>query len=226
LKELLVFHADEQYLADLKSLQKYLQSELNVRDIIFTSDEEVSGLRYRAVADWGVLGKKLRKDIGRVKTALPNVSSEAIKSYITSGKLAVDGIDLVAGDLTVQRCIELPNDSEQYGTNTDNDVVIRLDVKAHPELMNEWLARELISRIQKLRKRAGLQATDDVGVLYRFQGEADTQLSSAMIEYADVIKKAVGTVPVDGNHTQDKVVVIEDEQEIADCRFLLSLVRL
>lgn len=108
MKELLVFNPDEQYLADVRPLQRYIESELNVRDVVFSSDESNSGVRYRAVADWSVLGRKLRKDLGRVKIALPNVSSDAVRSYVSTGKIEVDGIELVAGDLAVQRYLELP----------------------------------------------------------------------------------------------------------------------
>jgi isoleucyl-tRNA synthetase len=76
-----------------------------------------TGVRYRAVADWGVLGKKLRKDIGRVKNAFPSVSGDQI--YLKSGTLMVDGIEPVE-DLTVQRYTDLPNGSDQYGTHNDN----------------------------------------------------------------------------------------------------------
>ena len=68
-------------MADVKLLQRYLESELNVRDIVFTSDEKRAGVQYRAVADWAVLGRKLRKDLARVKNGLPSVSSEAVKAY-------------------------------------------------------------------------------------------------------------------------------------------------
>jgi len=227
LKELLVFHAEAEYLSDVKSLQRYLESELNVRDIVFTSDETLAGVRYRAVADWGVLGKKLRKDIGRVKKALPGVQSDAVKAYIDTGKLVVDGIELVAGDLTVQRYIELPSDTtEQYATHTDNDVVVRLDVKVHPELMGEWIARELINRVQKLRKKAGLQATDDVDVFYRFEEGSGAELLAAMKDYAGVIEKTVRNVPKDVKERKDGgTTLIEEEQEVAECKFVLTLVR-
>jgi isoleucyl-tRNA synthetase len=228
LKELLVFHPDEQYLSDVKSLQRYIQSELNVRDVIFTSDEALSGVRYRAVADWSVLGRKLRKDIGRVKAALPNVSSDNVKAYVNTGKLTVDGIELVVGDLTVQRYIELPTkEDSQYATQTNDDVVVRLDVKAHPELMSEWLARELMNRIQKLRKKAGLQATDDVDVFYRFEEGSGEEMLAAMQEYSDAIKKTCRNIPVDAKERQDeKELLIEEEQEVNDIKFALSLVRL
>lgn len=91
----------------MTSLQRYILSELNVRDVVFTSDESMSGVRYvarsRSRTGPTVLGRKLRKDLGHVKNALPGISSDAVKAYIDSGKLTVDGVELVAGDLTVQR---------------------------------------------------------------------------------------------------------------------------
>ncbi|KAF5380477.1 hypothetical protein D9615_004551 [Tricholomella constricta] len=228
LKELLVFHTDSQYLEDVKPLQRYIKSELNVRDIVFSSDETLSGVRYRAVADWAVLGRKLRKDLGRVKNALPNVSSDDVRSYISSGKISIDGIELVAGDLTVQRYLELPSSAEgQYATHTDNDVVVRLDIQVHPDLEVEWLARELTNRVQKLRKKAGLQATDDVHVFYRFEDGTGTELLGALQEHTDIIRKTVGSLPMDVKERNPKSkLLIEEEQEIADVKFVLYLVAL
>jgi isoleucyl-tRNA synthetase len=227
LKELLVFHADEQYLADVRALQRYIESELNVRDIVFTPDETRSGIRYRAVADLSVLGKKLRKNLLRVKDALPNVSSDEIKAYINSGKLAVGGIEVVAGDLTIQRYLELPQvEGQQHATHTDNDVVVRLDIQVHPDLLGEWLARELTNRIQKLRKKAGLQATDDVDVFYQFEDGSGGDLLAAMRDHADIIKKTVRNVPVDAKERKEgKETIIEEEQEVDDAKFMLVLVR-
>ena len=220
-----MFHTDEQYLSDVKSLQRYLESELNVRDVIFTSDEALAGVRYRAVADWGVLGKKLRKNVGRVKAALPDVPSDSVKAYVDTGTLTVDGIELVKGDLTVQRYIELPNNTEElYATHTDNDVVVRLDIKVHPELMGEWLARELINRVQKLRKKAGLQATDDIDVFYKLDEGSGAELLAAMKDYAGLIERTCRNSPVDVKERKGGRTLIEEEQEVADCKFILSLV--
>ncbi|KAI0049465.1 isoleucine-tRNA ligase [Auriscalpium vulgare] len=226
LKELLVFHPDEEYLDDVRSLQRYLQSELNVREIIFTSDETRSGVRYRAVADWSVLGRKLRSNLAKVKNALPSLTSDEVKGYIQSGEITVANIPLVAGDLTVQRYIELPAGAEsQYATHTDSDVVVRLDILIHPELVGEYLARELINRVQKLRKKAGLQATDDVDVFYRFAAGEGSDLRAAMLEHEALIERTVRSIPTEESRRKTDTVLIEEEQEIAETKFVLSLVR-
>ena len=228
LQELLVFHADPQYLEDVKELQRYVQSELNVRDIVFTSDETAAGVKYRAVADWAVLGRKLRKDLGKVKNALPSVFSDDVRKYVETGKLTVAGIELVTGDLAVQRYIELPEQQgggpAQYATNTDNEVVVRLDITVHPELQTEYLAREFINRVQKLRKRAGLQATDDVDVYHSFEQGTGDDLRAAVEAYSETIEKTVRSVPRDvSQRGEGRKVLVEEEQEIAEVKFTLSL---
>ncbi len=223
MKELLVFHPDNEYLEDVRSLQRYVQSELNVRDVVITSEEIAAGVRYRAVADWSVLGRKLRNNLSKVKSAL---SSDDVRSYMRTGRVTVAGIDLVEGDLVVQRYIELPEGGGVYGTQTDNDVVVRLDIHVHPELAVEWLAREFISRVQKLRKKAGLQATDDVEVYYKFEEGAGIELQDAMREHAEVVERTVRSVPTDASkRKQGSNLIIEEEQEVAETKFLLSLVR-
>ncbi|KAJ8093619.1 isoleucine--tRNA ligase [Marasmius tenuissimus] len=224
LKELLVFHPDPKYLADITPLQRYIESELNVRDIVFSSDESLAGVRYCAVADWSVLGRKLRKDLGRVKNNLPKATSDEVKQYISTGKLTVDGIELVQGDLSVQRYLEV--DVAQYGTHADNDVVVRLDIQIHPELQGEWLARELINRVQKLRETAGLQATDDVDVYYSFESNTGAKLIQAIKYYKEFIQKTVGSTPTDvTSRKAGGSELITEEQEISETKFSLTSVK-
>jgi isoleucyl-tRNA synthetase len=228
-----IFHPEESYHDDIRSLERYLVSELNVRDVIFTTDEQRTGVKYRAVADWPVLGKKLRKDVGRVRKALPDVPSDEIKTFIDSGKITVDGIELITGDITVLRYVDLPSDGS-YATTTDNDVVVVLDVRLHPELESEGVARELINRIQRLRKKAGLQATDEVDVFYSLDLEGarnprtmnDDILGEVIKGHSDMIVRATRGIPrVISGRDKNAVPMIEEEQEIGETKFKLSLSR-
>ena len=236
LKTLVVIHKDQQYLDDVRSLEGYISEELNVRDLILSADEAKYGVQYSVQADWPVLGKKLKKDVQRVKKGLPNVSSDTCKQYLETGKLSVDGIELVEGDLVVKRSLKETKDSTHQETNSDDDVLTILDVKLYPELAQEGLAREVINRIQQLRKKAGLKPTDDVKMEYAVkQDKGDVGLSDVFVQQSKFIEKALRRpvdkheVTVDGGKIVNGVkedVIMEEEQEVAGVRFLLRLVKL
>ncbi|KAG0675648.1 isoleucine--tRNA ligase [Kluyveromyces marxianus] len=180
LKTLVILHSDPEYLKDVEALKQYIIEELNVRDVVITSEEDKYGVEYRAVADWPVLGKKLKKNAKKVKDVLPTLTSAQVKNYLATGEIEVAGIPLVKGDLSAIR--GLPESAVQDGqeTRTDNDVLIILDTKIYEELKTEGLARELINRVQKLRKKCGLEATDDVIVKY--------ELVKDTINFEDIVK--------------------------------------
>lgn len=224
LKSLVILHSDKDYLKDIEELQDYIVEELNVHQIIITSDEAKYAVEYRAVADWPVLGKKLKRDAKKVKDALPNVSSEEVQKYLQTGSLQVAGIDLVKGDLNVVR--GLPESLAQEGleTRTDQDVLIILDTKIYPELKTEGLARELINRIQKLRKKCGLEATDDVLVQY--------EIVKDTIDFEDVVKQHKETLTktcrsdIVASDGVKEGAIADEEQSINDTIFKLKIFRL
>lgn len=123
-----MIHPDTQYHADIKALEGYivevccvfckqmtmsfwlvkltdqnfsLMQELNVREILVTSDEDKFGVKYRAEADWKVLGQKLKKDAMKVKKALPGITSEQVKEFVRAKEMVVDGIKVTDEDLNV-----------------------------------------------------------------------------------------------------------------------------
>ena len=63
LKELVVIHSDPQYHADVKALESYISEELNVRSIVITDNEDKYGVKYKAEADWKVLGQKAQEGL-------------------------------------------------------------------------------------------------------------------------------------------------------------------
>ncbi|KAK9493624.1 tRNA synthetases class I-domain-containing protein [Lipomyces doorenjongii] len=226
LKTLVVMHVDPQYLDDIRGLQQYIVEELNIRDLILTSDEEKYGVVYRCEADWPTLGKKLKRDIVRVKNALPRLTSDEVKGFVNTGTVTVDGIDLVEGDLQVIRGLDADSVAHGHETSTDQDVLIILDTTIYPELKTEGLAREIINRVQRLRKKASLNATDDVRVQYQML-EDKIGLTEVFVEHEALLSKALRR-PVekrdDAEVTED--VIVDEEQNIQDARFSLRLLKL
>lgn len=236
LKELVVIHPDPEYLADIKSLENYILEELNLRDLILSSDEEKYNVQYSVGADFPVLGKKLKKDAVKVKKALPGLKTEEIKAFLKSGEISVDGIKLTREDLIVKRGIAKESAKADQEFNTDDDVLIILDVASYPELEQEGLAREIVRRVQVLRKKAGLVPTDDVGMEYKVLSDPDNVgLEKAFEEQRALFEKALrrpidkhAVTEVEGKIPEDKKeeVVAEEEMELHKATFLLRFVKL
>lgn len=236
LKTLVVVHPDPVYLEDIKGLETEICSELNVRDLVLSSDEDKYNVQYKLEVDWAVLGKKLRKDAQKVKKALPGVSSDAIKTFLKERKMTIDGIELVEGDMLVQRGLGDDDANKKQEFNTDGDVLIILDVDMYPELEEEGLAREIINRVQRLRKSAELKPTDDVRMEYKVLSDPDNVgLEKVFESHAKMIEKALRR-PVD-KHVVTEVegeisngvkedVIKEKEEEVQKATFLLRLVKL
>ena len=198
LKELTIFHHDQEYLDDVQSLEPYILGELNVVNVVYTLDESAVGIKYRATADWPTLGRKLRKDMAKVKSALPNLSSEACKFYVESGKVEVAGIELVAGDLVITRYVDGEDQADgelTHDSATDKDVTVILDIQRHPELEAMSLLRSLVSRVNKLRKEAGVKPTDKLDVFYEYDNGMEDAVAVALVGNEEYTLKSFGMMP-------------------------------
>jgi isoleucyl-tRNA synthetase len=236
LKTLIVIHRDEVYLEDVKTLESEICEELNVHNLVLSADEAKYNVQYSVSVDWPTLGKKLKKDAQRVKKALPNVGSDEIKTFRDSGVISVDGIQLTKEDLVIKRGINSDETSKNLESNTDDDVLIILDAEVYPELHKEGLAREIINRVQRLRKKAGLVPTDDIKMEYRVLNDPENSGIEQVFEsQASMIEKALRR-PMD-KHVATEVegrihdvplekIIAEEEQEVHKASFLLRLVRL
>ncbi|KAG0167408.1 isoleucine--tRNA ligase [Apophysomyces sp. BC1015] len=218
LKQLVVIHSDPQYHADIKALENYIVEELNVREIIVTDEEEKFGVKYKADGDWKVLGQKLKKDAMKVRKALPDVTSDQVKEFVKNKEMVVGGIKVTDEDLIVVRYFDA--DAVQYETNTDRDVLVLLDIKKYAELEQEGLAREVINRVQRLRKKANLMPTDDIFMYYRFTKDVNNELENVIKTQEAVIVKVLKKNLEDVKSMKaDTELIIEEAQEINGSTF-------
>ncbi|KAJ2492852.1 isoleucine--tRNA ligase [Coemansia sp. RSA 2050] len=227
LLELVVVHPSAEYLDDLRTLSSYITEELNLRNLVLTSDEDAYGIKYRAVADYKKLGTKLRKELPRVKNALPNISSADVKAAQTAGTLLVDGVALDSDDFNIVRffdALSLKDENKKYEEANDREVIVLLDVEIHEELMQEGMARDVVNRVQRLRKKAGLTPVDDVVYHYQISEDPDGALASLFQTQADFLlrslKQELLPMPV-----KTAELLAEEEHEINDSKFTLILLR-
>ncbi|KAJ2477150.1 isoleucine--tRNA ligase [Coemansia sp. RSA 2320] len=228
LLELVVVHPSAEYLEDVRSLANYVTEELNLRNLVLTSDEEAYGIKYRAEADFKKLGTKLRKDMPRVKQALPDVPSAEIKAAQASGTLLVDGITLETEDYNIVRffdALSLASKDKQYEEANDKEVIVLLDVEIHTELVQEGVARDIVNRVQRLRKKAGLQPVDDVKYHYQITEDPSDALANVIKMQAEFLLRNLKQelLPLSAAAAADALA--EEEQDINDSKFKLVLIR-
>lgn len=212
----------------------YISEELNVLDLVLSTDEEKYNVLYSVNADWPTLGKKLKKDVQKVKKALPSLSTDDVKRYVAEKKIVVDGIELVEGDLVVKRGLKEDESSTNMEPNTSDDVLTILDANLYPELAHQGLGREIINRLQRLRKKAGLVPTDDVKMEYSVLTDPDNVgIGEAFNTQSPAIEKVVRrpldrVEAVDGKApaTKEEEMIMEEEQEVQKATFLLRLLKL
>lgn len=236
LKTLIVIHPDKTYLEDVKSLESEICEELNVHDLVLSSDEEKYNVQYSVTADWPTLGKKLKKDGQKVKKALPNLTSDDVRRFVQDKSIMVDGIRLEEEDLIVKRGLK-EDESKSLETNTDDDVLTILDTELYPDLAREGIAREVINRVQQLRKRAKLVPTDDVKMEYKVLSDPEKIGIAEVFEtHGKTFEKALRR-PLDkhivttfegkiGKDGDDGETIAEEEQEVHKATFLLRLVKI
>ncbi|ORZ14718.1 isoleucyl-tRNA synthetase [Absidia repens] len=217
LKQLVVIHSDPQYHADIKALESYVLEELNLREIVVTAEESKFGVKYRAEADLKVLGQKLKKDAMKVKKALPDLTEDDVKAFIESKTMTVAGITVTNEDINVVRFFA-PDAEIQYETNTDREVLVLLDVKSYPELEQEGLAREVINRVQRLRKKAGLLPTDDIQMYYRIKSDT-TNLENVIASHPAVAKALKKSIVNADSLTQGAEIITEETQDVNGTSF-------
>ncbi|WPH00029.1 isoleucine--trna ligase, cytoplasmic [Acrodontium crateriforme] len=248
LKTLVVLHQDSQYLEDVRTLQGYITEELNVRDLVLTSEESKYGVEYSVLADVKNLGQKFKKDAKKIKDALPKLSPEQIQTFLSTGNITVEGHELSAEDLRVQRGVKQTPETKHFEVASEGQVMALLDAFAYPELAQEGLAREVLNRIQRLRKRAGLVPTDDVKLAYAVlppvvngaenaapsaekgatdeasRLEAEKQVEDMFAQQAATFTKAASSViKVDAKEAGSGIA--EEETDVKDIRLLLRLLK-
>ncbi|KAI8840090.1 tRNA synthetases class I-domain-containing protein [Chytriomyces cf. hyalinus JEL632] len=231
LRELIVINKDPVFQSDIHSLESYIKEELNLKTVTTTADEAAYGVRYELKPDFKVLGQKLGKDLSRVKKALTTLSPAQVAAYVTDHVLVVEGITLGEGDLEVVRLFGASQGGKdasvksKYEAKSSGDVLVILDVEEDLELVQEGLARELVNRVQRLRKKAGLQPVDDVKYFYTMKVDPAQKLSLAMKAQAEYLSKTLKQSLEEYKGANGKEVIIDEEQEVDEAKFQLFLVR-
>uniref|UniRef100_A0A8C5IUI6 isoleucine--tRNA ligase n=1 Tax=Junco hyemalis TaxID=40217 RepID=A0A8C5IUI6_JUNHY len=222
LKEVVVIHQDPEALENIRSLEKYVLEELNVRALTLSADKARYGVRLRAEPEHTVLGRRLKGAFKPVMAAIKELSSEQLERFQETGSIVVEGHELHGEDLRLM--YQMTEGSAQFEAHSDAQVLVLLDVTPDQSMVDEGVAREVINRIQKLRKKRNLVPTDEITVYYRALPEGE-YLDTVIQQHAEfifaTIKADLKPYPV----PTSREVLIQETTQLKGSELEITLVR-
>ena len=140
-------------------------------------------LRYSLRPNLPVLGPRFGSQLGAVRNAIQQANAAAVAARMRAGEpLGIGDFDLTAGDILVS--VEA---TEGWSAAEEAGYVVLLDTRITPALEQEGLMRELIRRLQDLRREAGLEVTDRIRVTWR----GDEVIGKVMADHGPTIAEEV-----------------------------------
>jgi len=160
LSKILLPVLDNSFQQKVEKVKDLILSETNIKDIEFIAD--TSGIIKKKVKpNFKSLGAKVGKDMKLVSTAIQNLNTEQISEIENNGSLVLPGTSHV---ITIEDVEIIAEDVAGWQVTNLGKLTVALDIHITPALKNEGIARELINRIQNLRKEKGFEVTDRITV--------------------------------------------------------------
>jgi isoleucyl-tRNA synthetase len=136
--------------------------ELNIKAVEFI-DDPGDLIRYSARPNFSRLGPKYGKDLGKLTKLVQGMTTNEIKKFMADGKVTVqlngERLTLVEDDVEIAQV-----EAEGYAVESDGDVTVALSTELTAELVEEGFARELVNKIQNMRKTSDFNVTDRIEV--------------------------------------------------------------
>ena len=185
LSTLMVPALDDDMRSMLEAISDLVKDEINVKELkIVGNDENV--IVKSAKPDFKKLGPKHGKNMKAVAEAIKSLDSKAVATLEGQGYI---DLNINGSDVRVDACdVEIISDDIPGWLVANNGpVTIALDVTVTPELRREGIAREIVNRVQNIRKQSGFEVTDRI----RLEFSPCEATDEAIREYSDYISRQV-----------------------------------
>ena len=218
LQTLLVSVMTEAQKEGVKALESLIKNEVNIKDLKIVGNEE-SGLVKKVKADFKKLGPKYGKVMKQLGNAIASMSQADIAKFEKEGVFIFSEIE-GAPAVTLADVDIFAEDIPGWLVTNDGDLTVALDITVTPELRSEGMARELINRIQNLRKSGGLEITDKIIVELTDLPE----IREAVENFGDYIATQVlaRELKLSGNLVGDNVAPLDIEGLEANAKIVKS----
>ncbi|PIK15039.1 isoleucine--tRNA ligase [Halobacteriovorax sp. JY17] len=210
LASLTIIHKDQSLLDEISKLEFYIQSELNIKEIKYSTHED-EFINLFAKPNFKVLGKKLGKRMGPFGKLIQGLSADDLAVFEEKGEITLDGENFITEDIDIFR-------EAKEGTQalSNRYISIDMDVVLTEELLEEGLAREVVNRIQRHRKESGFNIDDRIVI--EFSG--DEKVVSAISKHSAYIAKETLSNSIAQNDS-----ITGEEFQIEEQSLKLSIIR-
>ena len=185
LQTIMVPVADESRRKALEAIMELVKSEINVKDLKIVGNDE--GILVKSVKpDFKKLGPKFGKQMKAAAEIIKNLDAKAIATLERDGKLTFD-LNGTPADLDIADVEIISEDIPGWLVANEGNLTIALDVTVTPELRREGIARDIVNRIQNIRKSRDYDITDRISLTFAPADATD----DAIRDFADYISRQV-----------------------------------
>ena len=174
LQKVMIPILDENQRAEIEAVSDLIKAEVNVKEIELLDD--ASGVLVKQIKpNFKALGPRFGKDMGLIAKEIQNFSPEQINSIDKNGSITLDisGKSII---LTFEDVEISSQDIPGWLVANANGITVALDITLTEDLKQEGIARELVNRIQNIRKDSGFEVTDKVNVIVQKNGVLETAI--------------------------------------------------
>jgi isoleucyl-tRNA synthetase len=217
--KLVIINYDEDFLNNVKTLEKYIVEELNVNEIEYVKDE-ATYITLDKKPNYEILYKKL-KDIkddmftmnkkddpellkeekeakdqaNSIAAAIKKLTYDEIRKLIEQGSFNKDGITIEREQVNIEKnFLDKYKKDKVMACLSNSDCGIRIDTTSDEKIIKSYLCREIVNRVQKLRQKSGIRISDKIVVCYDFKDENNAKMLKDICEnMKDNIEKIIKT---------------------------------
>ncbi len=184
-----------------KAYQELCEDELNVREVVFTEDARAF-TTYKLKPQMRTLGPKYGKLLGRIGQKLGEMDGNDVVDAFARGEEVSFTIDDTQVTLAKDDVLTEPMQKPGFTAMEDKGVTVVLDTNLTEDLIREGYAREVISKLQTMRKEAGFEVTDRIHVTYT----GDDELAAAVEAFRDMITRTTLALSLERGEGQEGTV--------------------
>ena len=184
LQKVMIPVLDAGFRAEVEAVSDLIKAEVNVKEIVLLDD--ASGILVKQIKpNFKALGPRFGKDMGLISKEIQGFSSEQINQLDKEGSLSI----VISGNSIILSLEEVEissQDIEGWLVANSNGITVALDITISDELKQEGIARELVNRIQNIRKDSGFEVTDKIKV--HLQKNSDPSQSEQAKQLENAVK--------------------------------------